>query len=226
MTELTAVWMLPIGLGLLGFVEPCTIGGHLVFLRSLWKLTARQKMASLLIFTLTRSAVAGVFGGAAALTGEALASFQAALWIVFGVVYTTLGLCYLSQVPLLLRGQFRLAPQAWRRAQHPIVLGLAFGLNIPACAAPILFGFLAFAASSGAVVSGFGMMFLFGLFLSLPLMGFMFAPRAFTQLESMADWVRTNRWITGTIFVALGIWSIWFGLFVDPVDWTGGQEHS
>ena len=62
MTELTAVWMLPIGLGLLGFVEPCTIGGHLVFLRSLWKLTARQKMASLLIFTLTRSAVAGVFG--------------------------------------------------------------------------------------------------------------------------------------------------------------------
>ena len=183
-------------------------------------------MASLLIFTLMRSAVAGLFGAAATLTGEALASFQTALWIVFGVIYTTLGLCYVFQVPRLLRGQFRLAPEAWRQAQHPMVLGLAFGLNIPACAAPILFGLLAFAASTGAVVTGFWMMFLFGLFLSLPLIGFMFASGALTGIESMADWFRANGWITGTIFVALGIWSIWFGLFVDPVDWTGGREHS
>jgi len=29
-----ATILLPIGLGLLGFIEPCTIGAHLIYLRS------------------------------------------------------------------------------------------------------------------------------------------------------------------------------------------------
>jgi len=37
----------------------------------------------------------------------------------------------------------------------------------------------------------------------------------------MAEWLRARRWIFSAVFIPLGIWSIWFGLFVDPADWSG-----
>src|SRR3546814_1366678 len=49
-------------------------------------------------------------------------------------------------------------------------LGLLFGLNIPACAAPLLLALLAGAATTGAtLLSGFVALAVFGLALSLPL---------------------------------------------------------
>jgi len=46
-------------------------------------------------------------------------------------------------------------------------------------------------------------------------------PGLATRLSWLADWLRVRRWILGALFVLLGIWSIWFGLYVDPADWSG-----
>jgi len=31
----------------------------------------------------------------------------------------------------------------------------------------------------------------------------------------------TMRVVLGVVFVALGLWSIWFGLYVNPENWSG-----
>ena len=59
------------------------------------------------------------------------------------------------------------------------------------------------------------MMFLFGLFLSAPLAVFALIPTLANALDRFANWLK------GAVFVLLGIWSIYFGLYVDPANWTG-----
>ncbi len=99
-------------------------------------------------------------------------------------------------------------------------LGLLFGLNIPACSAPLLFALLGAAAASGVsgatLVSGFVSLALFGFALSLPLAVAVLFPAAQRLLDRLAGLSRrVPRW-TGIVLIALGLWSIWFGLFVTP----------
>ena len=212
--------LLPIGLGLLGFVEPCTIGGHLLFLDTQKNRTAREKFNAVAIFIAVRSLVCGMFGALIAFVGQHLIELQRDLWLVFGLIYLTIGLAYLIGQLGILKTPINLAPRVWRRARNPAILGLAFGLNIPACAAPILFGLLAMAATTGTVFAGFAMMFLFGLFLSLPLAVFATIPKLAAKLDKLTHWLAQAGWMIGIVFTALGIWSIWFWLTVDPADWA------
>ena len=108
----------------------------------------------------------------------------------------------------------------WNSASNPLIQGLAFGLNIPACAAPILFGLMGTAVASGSAATGFVMMAIFAVGLSLPLVPLSVLPRLSASLDRLTDWLRPRRWLFGLIFVSLGLWSIWFGLFVDPADWS------
>ena len=219
-TPATAI-LLPMGLGLLGFIEPCTIGAHLIYLRTQGDLPLRGRVRSLAVFVLARTLVAGLFGAFVAFLGEILIGVQTTLWLAFGCLYLAIAMAMVTGWPRFPTARVRLAPQRWQETQSPILLGLAFGLNIPACAAPILFGLMGLAASVGAVAAGFWMMFLFGLFLSLPLALFLVVPGFAAYLESLHERARHMRVAIGLVFAALGLWSIWFGLFVNPADWAG-----
>lgn len=218
---LQTLLLLPIGLGLLGFIEPCTIGGHLLFLDSQKARTGPEKISAVLVFVAIRSLVAGLFGALIAFLGQKLIGVQTGIWLLFGTIYLIVGLAFIAGRAGLVKQRIELAPATWKRAQNPAVLGLAFGLNIPACAAPILFGLLGLAAATGTIFVGFFMMFLFGLFLSLPLVFFAFIPRLAGTLDRLAVKLRGMRWVLGGVFVLLGLWSIWFGLYVDPANWVG-----
>jgi cytochrome c-type biogenesis protein len=213
--------LLPIGLGLLGFIEPCTIGGHLLFLDTQNGRSSRNKMDAVLTFVATRSFVAGLFGALIAFLGQKIISAQTGIWLIFGVIYLVIGFAFLIGRAGVIKWRVNLAPGAWKQARNPLILGLAFGLNIPACAAPILFGLLSLAATTGTVVTGFAMMFLFGLFLSSPLALFAAVPKLATWLEMLGEKMKRMRWLIGIVFVLLGLWSVWFGLYVDPANWTG-----
>lgn len=213
--------LLPIGLGLLGFIEPCTIGGHLLFLETHNGRSNREKLNAVLTFVATRAFVAGLFGALIAFLGQKVITAQTGVWLIFGIIYLAIGIAFLIGKAGYIKQRVNLAPAAWKQAQNPFVLGLAFGLNIPACAAPILFGLLSLAATTGTVVTGFAMMFLFGLFLSSPLAVFAVAPRLGDLLEKLGERMKRMRWLTGLVFALLGLWSIWFGLYVDPANWVG-----
>lgn len=95
---------------------------------------------------------------------------------------------------------------------------MLFGLNIPACAAPLLLILLGAAAAGGATgttfLGGFVSLAVFGLALSLPLVLavlFASARRALDWLAGLSGHMPS--W-TGLVLIALGLWSIGFGLFV------------
>ncbi|HHK73610.1 MAG TPA: hypothetical protein ENJ57_00445 [Rhizobiales bacterium] len=220
-TGLITLVLLPAGLGLLGFIEPCTMGAHLVFLGTLENKSPARKLLSTLIFTLARLFIAGLFGIFAALLGQALIGAQKGFWLIFGVIYLILGLTYLLGKAGRLKHRVKLAPDAWRKLKHPAILGLAFGLNIPACAAPILFALIGIAATTGNMLTGFVTMAIFALALSSPLLLIAAIPKLATWLDAISHKLRNMHRVLGVIFMGLGIWAIWFGLYVNPADWAG-----
>lgn len=215
--ELGATVLLPIGLGLLGFVEPCSIGAALLFIKLMEGRPARAKLGQVAAFTLSRALFIGLLGAGAAWIGGAFFLLQKAGWLAFGAVYIALGTMYLTgRIGWLMRSH---GPWLSRLGdlQASAALGLLFGLNIPACAAPLLLALLAASASgvaAGGVLGGFVSLALFGLALSLPLVVAVLFPRARALLDELAGLSRRLPLWTGLVLIALGLWSAWFGLFV------------
>ena len=210
--------LLPIGLGLVGFIEPCSIGSTLVFVKALEGRTAAMKVAQTALFALTRALFIGGLGIGAVLAGSVFLGFQKGAWVVLGVVYVALGAAYLTgRSAALMR---TLGPGLARLSglSGSAVLGVLFGLNIPACAAPLLFVLLGAAAAGGTagatLTEGFVSLGLFGFALSLPLVAaVLFAP-ARRLLDRIAGLSRRMPVWTGVVMIVLGLWSIGLGLFL------------
>ncbi len=170
---------------------------------------------------LTRGLFIGVLGALAAVIGSSFVTAQKGLWILLGSAYLVLGILYLTgRAGFLMR---TLGPGLHRlgRTRGPVALGLLFGLNIPACAAPLLFALFGAAAVGGVTVAqGFGSLALFGLFLSAPLAVAVAWPPGERLLDRFAGLSsRIPRW-TGAVLAVFGLWSIYFGLFVNLEDWV------
>lgn len=84
------------GLGLLAFVEPCSVGSHLLFIRYLEGLSQRVKVIHTLLFALTRASLMAVLGVVAVFVGTAFTGLQQSLWALLGSVYVVVGLLYLG----------------------------------------------------------------------------------------------------------------------------------
>lgn len=221
MTELGAfqLLILPIGLGLLGFVEPCSIGSTLVFVNYLEGKTFADKLAQVGIFAVTRAVLIGTLGAVAVFIGTAFMGFQKAAWIVLGAIYVAIGLLYVFRRAGSLKISLGPKLESLSGSRGSIVLGLLFGLNIPACAAPLIFALLGMAAaggvSGGTVLAGFVSLGLFGFALSLPIVAAVLVPSARRALDWLSALSRRLPLWTGLLLVALGFWSIGFGLFAE-----------
>ncbi len=215
--ELAATTLIPIGLGLFAFIEPCAIGATLLFIKFMEGKPVRVKLGQTATFVLVRALFIGLLGASAALIGTGVLALQRAGWIAFGLVYLAIGLLYLTgRAGWLMRSVgLRVGQLGGYRASASI--GLAFGLNIPASAAPHLLALLATSASGATgtgVAGGFLSLALFGFALSLPLVVAVLFQRARALLDRLAGLTgRMPRW-TGFVMTVLGLWSIWFGLFV------------
>lgn len=216
--DLAHAVVLPVGLGLLGFVEPCSIGSSLLFIKYVEGKDAPTKISQAAIFTLTRAVFVGLLGVAAALIGTAFNGFQRIGWIALGAIYIALGAIYLAgRAGGLMR---TLGPGLGRLtgARGAVVLAMLFGLNIPACAAPLLAAILGAAvvggiSGFGVVVQGFVSLALFGLALSLPLaLAVLWGParRALDRLVALSRRIPV---FIGLLLVAIGLWSIYLGVF-------------
>jgi len=216
---LDPVWsffLVPLGLGLLGFIEPCSIGASLLFLKSVEGNPPAVKMMQAGVFTLTRALFIGSLGAVAALVGTAFLGFQRGGYVLLGSVYVVLGLIYLSgKAGVLMRTT---GPKLGRlsNVRGSAALAVFFGLNVPACAGPLLAAVLGSAAVAGAakVGQGFFMLALFGIGLSLPLLVALAFGPAQRVVERLGRYSARVPFIIGALFIALGAWSIWFGLTV------------
>lgn len=207
----------PAGLGLIGFVEPCSIGSSLVFVKYLERKGSGAKVLQTALFAMTRAIFIGVLGALAAIVGTLFLDLQRGAWLVLGLLYVVLGLLLATNRagPLMVS----LGPGLKRlgAVRGSAGLGILFGFNIPACAAPLLLALLAGAAAGGAAtaLNGFVALAVFGLFLSLPLVAIVLIPAARGLLDRLAALSGRYSTIAGLVLIALGAWSVWFGLFVD-----------
>jgi cytochrome c-type biogenesis protein len=135
--------------------------------------------------------------------------------VLLATLYLGLGIVYLT-------GQAgRLTPAIGPRLgrlstmRGAAALAVLVGLNIPACATPLLAVVLGAATltGSGRIGRGFVMLAMFGLALSLPLLVALAcesARRALDRLSALSGRVPV---LIGIVLAVLGLWSIDFGLF-------------
>ena len=219
MTEPTLInlVLLPVGLGLLGFVEPCSIGSTLVFIKYLEGKDSRTRLSQVVLFAITRAIFIGLLGVLAVVLGSVFFVVQKAAWVLLGALFVVVGLLFVVGKASLLMTTIGPSLGGLVGARGSIGLGLLFGLNIPACAVPLLIVLLGMAAAQGAtggaLAAGFISLALFGFALSLPLVAavlFERPRRAFDWLAALSQ--RLPFW-TGILLIVLGGWSIWFGIF-------------
>lgn len=213
------LFVIPAGLGLFGFVEPCSIGSTLVFIKYLEGHSAAAKLGEVTIFALTRAVFIGLLGMLAALIGTAFLGFQKGGWILLGAAYVLIGAFYVTQRVGRLMVMIGPRLDAIGERRGAAALGLLFGLNIPACGAPLLFVLLGAAAAggtaTGTVAGGFTTLAIFGLALSLPLVLAVYFTPVRAMLDRLAGLSRRMPFWTGVLLIALGLWSIGFALVVE-----------
>jgi cytochrome c-type biogenesis protein len=222
--DLFQLMILPIGLGLLGFVEPCSIGSSMVFIKYVEGQSAATKIAEVTAFALTRALFIGVLGALVALIGTIFLSLQKGAWLLLGLLYIAIGTFYAVGKAGFLMRSFGPSLSRLVGLRGSIGLGVLFGLNIPACAAPLIFALLGTAALSsgagGTVVLGFVSLGLFGLALSAPLVLAVLWGPGRRLLDRLAGLSARVPIVIGLVLIGLGLWSVYFGLFVDLADWS------
>ena len=211
----TGLLLIPVGLGLFGFLEPCSIGSSLIFVKYLEGKKSAAKFVETLLFGLTRAVVIGLLGAGAAYAGSTVLGFQRDAWLVLGLLYIGLGALIFTRRAGALMVPLGPGPGRIAGRRGALGLGLLFGLNIPACAAPLLLALLA-GAAGGALspLTGFVALAIFGFFLSAPLIALVLIPAARRRLDRLAALSGRFVRLTGLVLIGLGAWSVWFGLFV------------
>jgi cytochrome c-type biogenesis protein len=210
--DLWNIIILPFGLGLLGFIEPCTVGSSLLFVKYLEGKSPAGKLLETAAFTLTRALFIGSLGALAAFVGSAIVPLQRGFWILLGAAYLVLGAFYLARKEWMLMRIVGPRLPAGESARGAAALGVVFGLNIPACAAPLLGALMAASLGLGSVLRGFIAMAVFGVALSLPLLLVVLWGSAREWLDRLAGLSKRVPVWTGVVFVVLGAWSIYFGV--------------
>lgn len=71
---------LPVAFGLVGFIEPCSIGSTLIFIKTVEGRPAAGKLVQMSLFAAFRAAFIGLLGVAAVMVGAAFFAFQKAAW--------------------------------------------------------------------------------------------------------------------------------------------------
>ncbi len=158
--------LVPLAFGLLGFIEPCSIGANIIFLGYV-KSRERSKVVEALKFTLSRALFLGLVGLAVGLLGQPLRLGAYSYSLLLGVLYVALGL--LGFLWNFWGGGFpSLDVGRYLPKEGAFPLGVIFGLSAPACSLPLFLALIGLGAIRGAWV-GFFTLFLFGLALSAPL---------------------------------------------------------
>ncbi|MDH3603772.1 MAG: hypothetical protein OEU26_29540, partial [Candidatus Tectomicrobia bacterium] len=197
-----------IGLGLLGFLEPCSLGANAVFLGYIMPLSGWRRVAEALTFTLSRGVFLGLIGAAAGALGGAVLVLQRGYIAVLGVVFVLLGAWvltgesrYMPRLPSLHLGGLH------RRHSKALLLGVIFGLSAPACATPLLGALVAQSLPLGAA-GGFITLFVFGVAMSAPLMGLAVWRGWQQDLERLRVLRPYLPYLTGGVLLLIGLYAI------------------
>lgn len=218
MSPTQVVWI-PLVFGLVGFVEPCSIGIHMVFLGSVAEDPAGRRLAGVALFAGVRALLMSALGLSAAWVGTRLFAWQSGWFLVLGAAYLAVGawlmfgrgsLSGLMRVPWLTGAWLSALP-----SRRPVLLGLLGGLTIPACAIPLVAVLMGQSIAMGELIGGGLSLLVFALALSAPLLLLVAWPGGQILLARIAGVARRYRRWLGAGIMAIGVLTMlsarWWG---------------
>ena len=199
--ELYQLILVPIAFGLLGFVEPCSIGANIIFLGYLDSRGSSRTLEAVK-FTITRALFLGLIGLAVGIAGQSLRTGAYSYSLVLGILYVALGF-----VGVFWRyrgsGSGSLDLGRYFPKEGAIPLGVIFGLSAPACSLPLFLALIGLGAVRGAGI-GFLTLFLFGLALSAPLLWIARSARADEALRRLGKLASRIPYLSESVLILVG----------------------
>ncbi len=201
---------LAFGLGLLGFVEPCSLGAHGIFLSYLREKDRNARLRETAGFALSRSMILGLFGLGIAFLGSFVFSVQKGFWLFLGLLYLALGVAIVLNARFRwgLFGRISLRRLLPKHGHRSLGLGFLVGLNLPACAYPLLLALLGGSAVSGALW-GFAVLFVFGLALSLPLIPLALSERTAKLFDRLTHLSGVTPYVIGIVLLTISVYVLY-----------------
>jgi cytochrome c-type biogenesis protein len=203
--EFYQIILLPVAFGLLGFVEPCSIGANIIFLGYLQARKA-GKIFEAVKFTITRALFLGIIGLLVGVVGQPMRAGTYSYSLLLGVAYVVLGLLGLWW-SYRGTGLASLDLGRYLPTKGALPLGVMFGLTAPACSLPLFLALLGLGAIEGAWV-GFISLFFFGIALSAPLVLIACSEKAEEILRKLGRRADKVPYLTGAVLIAVGVITI------------------
>jgi cytochrome c-type biogenesis protein len=211
-----SVIILPFIFGLIGFVEPCSMGINMMFLSSIDRTSSARRFREIAVLMLVRAFVLALLGLSVSLVGNSLFSFERFLFIFLASIYIAVGFLMILSNSLL--GKLRNVHIAhWLgldlKEGSLKRFGLIAGLTIPACAIPLITILLGQSLLTGDIITGFIALFVFGLALTVPLAAFSFFKGGMVWLSWIAERAKKLRVVGGVILILIGIATFFSGSY-------------
>jgi cytochrome c-type biogenesis protein len=208
--------ILPFVFGLIGFVEPCSMGINMMFLSSIDRTSSARRFREIAVFMLVRALVLALLGLSVSLVGNSLFSFERFLFIFLASIYIVVGFLMIFSKSLL--GKLRNVHIAgWLgldlKEGSLKRFGLIAGLTIPACAIPLITVLLSQSLLLGDIITGFIALFVFGIALTIPLAVFSYFKGGMIWLSWIAERAKKLRVVGGVILILIGIATFFSGSY-------------
>lgn len=214
-----ATIIIPFVFGLIGFVEPCSMGINIMFLSSLDRTSSARRYREIAVFMIVRALVLALLGLSVAFAGNRIFSLERGFFIILASIYTTIGLLMIFSKSLLAKlRNVRIAHILGLDFKAGALkrLGLIAGLTIPACALPLITVLLGQTLLLGKILTGFITLFVFGLALTVPLAILATFKGGIIWLGWIAKRADKFRVVGGAILVLIGGATFYSASFWNP----------
>jgi len=203
----TNLFILPVILGLVGAITPCSVGINALFLGYLMDKERRVRVWQGVQFTLVRAGLLTLLGLLFGLLGQTAASFIFAYQKVIAVLLIGLGALFIvSGYRPLPIPELGLARRFGRGSSGALTLGMLFGLDIPACTGALVMALLARTVLMGNYVAGAASLFVFGVAMSLPILAVAMFEGANRALVSFSQRAQTAFYLgAGGLLILVGV---------------------
>jgi cytochrome c-type biogenesis protein len=210
--------LIPLIFGLIGFVEPCSLGINIIFLNRIKGLKRVKRISETLIFSLVRGFFLALVGLSGAFVGSKIIAIQSSFFLILGGIYILLGVLAVINMygPTF---KYEINMSKYIKNEGSIALGVVFGLIIPACAISLVLALIGKAILFGNLLEGFISLFIFGIGLSSPLLLISCFDKSSEIIAKTADRAKKIPWLAGMVLIGVG-----FLTMLSSSWWTGAGK--
>lgn len=195
---------IPLVLGLIGFIEPCSLGINILFLTRVKGFNRAKRISETLIFSLVRGFFLALVGLSAAFIGSKIITLQSSFFWVLGGVYIITGvIAIMNMYRPIFKREINISKYISNKGS--IALGFIFGLVIPACAIPLVLALVGKSILLGNLSAGFLSLFAFGIGLSFPLMVISCFDRSNEIIVKISGKARRIPCLAGMVLIVVGL---------------------